>query len=93
MSCCASRRPPLSAGIHHPAASQGAAASPAPRLAAPPAFAPQRQAVFERVRATTLQWHSSQTGRHYRFNQIGDRLVVDPRDIAQLRSHPGLRML
>ena len=93
MSCCASRRPPLSAGFQRPAASGGAAASPAPLLASPPAFATQRQAVFELVRATPLQWHSSQTGRHYRFNQIGDRLVVDPRDIAQLRSHPGLRML
>lgn len=93
MSCCASRRPALNAGIHRPPSAAGRSASLAPSLAADPAFATQRQAVFELVRATPFQWHSSQTGRHYRFNQIGDRLVVDPRDIAPLRGHPGLRML
>jgi hypothetical protein len=47
--------------------------------------------LFEYVGKTALTVLSPVTGRRYRFERPGDRVLVDPRDRPSLRAFPNLR--
>ena len=87
MSCCASRRPPLGAGLSLPGrplpAPAGAGAAPARPL----------QLVFERVDPRPLLLTGPASGRQYHFRHAGELLAVDPRDAPALTRVAGLRRL
>lgn len=52
---------------------------------------PQGATSFEYVGKTAFTVVGPATGRAYRFDRTGARLVVDPRDVARLRAVPKLR--
>jgi hypothetical protein len=49
--------------------------------------------VFELTQGHAVHVRSALSGRTYRFAEIGDRQVVDPRDLRLLQTTAGLRMM
>lgn len=87
MSCCGERRSPLRA----PPSAGPTSAPPARAATAPVAPARRTVVAFEYVGRTGLTAFGAATGRRYRFDRPGARVVVDPRDRPSLAAVPGLR--
>lgn len=88
MACCGSQRIQLQANSpSHPVFSAGSANTHAE--------APARRFVvcFEYVGQTGLTAIGGVTGRRYRFDRPGARIIVDPRDRPSMATVPNLRQV
>jgi hypothetical protein len=89
MACCGSQRRQLD--LTRPAPSLRSAVPGNPPNARP--LARQFEIYFEYVGPTAITVIGGASGRRYRFDRPGDRLMVDPRDRPSLAAVPHLRQL
>ena len=89
MACCGSQRRQLD--LTRPAPSPRSAVSANP--SSPRPAARRFEIYFEYVGPTAITVMGGATGRRYRFDRRGDRLMVDPRDRPSLVAVPHLRQL
>ena len=89
MTCCGSQRRRLD--LTHPGPSPRSAVSANPSRTRPPAR--HFEISFEYIGQTAITVIGGITGRRYRFDRPGARMIVDARDRPSLAAVPSLRQV